>query len=301
MMAGRIRRLIALCSLALLAMTAHGAESADRMRVDLDLEYASVEGRSLRLDLYRPLAANEATTFPVVVWIHGGGWRSGTRKSGTARAAQWLVPAGIAVAGVEYRLSGEAKFPAQIHDCKAAVRWLRAHADQYDLAPERIGAWGSSAGAHLAALLGVTAGHAELEGDLGHADFPSHISAVVDWWGPMDLLELAELRRNTPHPTLMALFGFPPHEQPERVKLASPIHHVTPESPPFLIMHGLEDTVVPPSESIAMDRILREHGVESTLHLYEGVGHGIRGPDLSEWQIDRKVVEFFIQTLGTTH
>lgn len=154
-----------------------------------DLEYASVDGVSLGLDLYLPDPA-QSTPVPLVIWVHGGGWRAGS-KNGTD--APDTLGDDYAVASIDYRLSGIETFPAQIHDVKAAVRWLRAHAAEYSLDPERFGAWGSSAGGHLVALLGVTCGNPDLEGAVGeNLDQQSCVQAVCDFYGPTDLLALLE-------------------------------------------------------------------------------------------------------------
>ena len=144
-----------------------------------DLVYARAGAKDLLLDLYLPEGAPRP--LPLVVWIHGGGWRNGAKEQTPARR---LVERGYAVASINYRLSGEAIFPAQIHDCKAAVRWLRANAAKYGLDAGRVAAWGSSAGGHLVALLGTSGGIMELEGGLGNADQSSRVQAVVDFFGP---------------------------------------------------------------------------------------------------------------------
>ncbi|MCX7750582.1 MAG: alpha/beta hydrolase [Candidatus Bipolaricaulota bacterium] len=240
-----------------------------------DLAYARVGGKSLRLDLHLPRRA-EGARIPVVVWIHGGGWRGGD-KAGTP--APEVLGEGYAVASINYRLSPEAPFPAQIHDCKAAVRWLRAHADRYGLDPDRIGVWGSSAGGHLAALLGTSGGVAELEGAVGeHLDQESRVQAVCDFFGPADLLALLEPGAWSAPTALSAvslLLGGPVAERVELARLASPVAHVSPDDPPFLIVHGDRDATVPLDQSERLHRALTASGVSSTLHVVRGAGHGI--------------------------
>jgi len=238
-----------------------------------DLEYAVAEGVSLRLDLYVP--EDPGGLVPLVLWVHGGAWRAGDKDP---TYAPTTLGEGYAIASISYRLSQEALFPAQIHDVKAAVRFLRGNADRYGLDPDRFGAWGSSAGGHLVALLGTSCGIAEAEGSLGvHLDQSSCVQAVCDFFGPTDFLVLLDerggrdARRSMPEDQLL---GGPVEENVELATLASPVTHVDPSDPPFLIMHGSEDSTVPVEQSIAFDEVLREAGVSSTLIVVEGAGHG---------------------------
>ena len=146
-----------------------------------DIEYARVGNKSLKLDLYVP---DGAGPFPVIVWVHGGGWTSGDKALSASGPQVRQTARGYAVASINYRFSQEAKFPAQIEDCKAAVRWLRAHAAEHNLDPARIAVWGDSAGGHLASLMGASGGASDLEGDEGNLDYSSRVEAVVDWFGP---------------------------------------------------------------------------------------------------------------------
>ena len=272
--------------------TARRVEVAAGAVAKLDLQYAeSQDGRPLLLDLYRPA---EGGPFPVVVWIHGGGWRAGTRRTGAQRATEWLLPEGIAVASVEYSLSNQLTFPAQIEECKAAVRWLRAHATEYDLNPERFGAWGSSSGAHLAMLLGVSAEVAALEGSLGNTGQSSRVQAVVDWWGHSDLNEIDRVRNSEPNSSVTALLGVAPKDDPEKGMLGSPMAYVPADDAPFLIFHGREDPSVPLAQSEIFHAALQKAGVESALSLYDG-GHAGRGLDFGAART--QVVEFFVRHL----
>ena len=240
-----------------------------------DIEYASVDGISLRLDLYLPTQQPEEPV-PLVIWVHGGGWRAGTKD-------QTLAPSALgedyAIASVDYRLSDVAIFPAQIHDIKAAVRWLRAHAHDYGFDPQRFGAWGSSAGGHMVALLGVTCGNPDVEGTVGdYLDESSCVQAVCDFYGPTDFLSLMEQRGVGPMRRPMAedlLLGGLVEDVPELAALASPITHISPDDPPFLIMHGSDDGLVPVEQSMAFDEMLRATGIDTTLHIVEGAGHGL--------------------------
>ena len=240
-----------------------------------DIEYANVNGHSLRLDLYLPAAPAEDPV-PLVLWVHGGAWRAGD-KSPTY--APETLGETYAVASVNYRLTDEALFPAQIHDVKAAVRWLRAHAQRFGLDPDRFGAWGSSAGGHLVALLGVSCGDADLDGTIGeYLDESSCVQAICDYFGPIDLLSLPEqrgrdaTRRPMPEDQLL---GGPVEEHVELAALASPIAHIDEANPPFLILHGSEDPTVSVEQSISFDAALHTVGVDSTLIIVEGAAHGL--------------------------
>jgi acetyl esterase/lipase len=263
-----------------------------------DQEYAKPEGRgSLRLDLFLPTAAPKP--FPVVVWIHGGGWTSGNKGQCPAK---YLVPKGYAVASISYRLSQQAKFPAQIEDCKAAVRWLRANAKMYDLDPDHIGAWGSSAGGHLAALLGTTGNAKDLEGAGGNPGVSSRVQAVCDWFGPTDFLQMdahappdSQIQHDGPGSPESRLVGGPIQENKEKAAKANPIAYISRETPPFLILHGDKDNLVPIHQSQILHDALRKAGVESTFLPVEGAGHGFSGDEHYQ-----KVQEFFDRHLKRT-
>jgi len=233
------------------------------MRVVKDLEYVEYGHERHRLDLYLP-AANDRPA-PLIVWVHGGGWAGGS-KAGTP--AIRMVRSGFAVASINYRLSQHAIFPAQIHDCKAAIRWLRAHASEYRLDPAHIGVWGSSAGGHLVALMGTSNGIADLEGQLGNPEQSSDVQAVVDWFGPTDFFTVGSKETRT------RLLGGDPQTIPEQARRASPIHYVSKDDPPFLVMHGDADTTVPIAQSETFTNALKGAGVDATFVNVVGGGHG---------------------------
>ncbi len=263
-------------------------------RIFQDLEYARIGERSLKLDLYIP-PHDKGKRLPLVVWVHGGAWISGDKA--TPRAPRELGDRYI-VASINYRLSKEATFPAQIYDCKAAIRWLRANADQYDIDPDRIGAWGGSAGGHLVALLGTSGGVEELEGDVGdHLDCSSAVQAVCNFYGPTDLASLYEdtAKMDPRKNPLCLLFGGIPTEHPDLLLQANPITHVSPDDPPFLIMHGDKDLVVPLEQSELLYVALQGAGVKSSLHVIEGCEHGGFPPDAYE-----EVRKFFDEHLAVT-
>ncbi len=266
-----------------------------------DLTYDEALG--LQLDLYLP--DNFAPPYPVVVWVHGGGWMSGNRRA--VGRANLLCPEGIAVAGIDYRFSDVAQWPAQIHDCKGAIRWLRANAGTYGLDPDRIGAWGSSSGGHLVACLGTMGGVGEirignrdvdLEGTTGgNLEFSSRLQAVADWFGPTDFVHMRELPSSNHDGEGSAeslLVGGPIQENPDLCVAANSIPFVTPDDPPFLIMHGTSDPVVPYAQSEWLARALRlEGGVDVTFFPVQGAGHG--GTAFEE--NDNLVVEHFVRWL----
>jgi len=257
-----------------------------------DLTYAVQDGRPLDLDLYLPPVSGPR---PLVVWVHGGGWYAGSKDHCLAVS---LTDRGYAVASINYRLSHEALFPAQIHDCKGAVRWLRAHAAEYGLDSGRVGAWGDSAGGHLVALLGTSGDVAELEGAVGgNLDQSSRVQAVCDWYGPTDMLQIggspSEIDHDAPDSAEARLFGGPIHEKRDLVRLANPITFLRPDAPPFLIVHGDRDPIVPLHQSEILADALRAAGVPVTFLTVAGAGHGFDDP--LYW---RKAAEFFDETLA---
>ncbi|MEW5837171.1 MAG: alpha/beta hydrolase, partial [Pseudomonadota bacterium] len=232
--------------------------------VDLqrDVEYGKGGGRPLKMHILKPKAPPKGL-MPVVVWVHGGGWRGGNKDSGLRLLAPF-AQRGYFCASIEYRLSGEAPFPAQIQDCKCAIRFLRARATEFKIDPDRIGVWGGSAGGHLVALLGTSAGIKELEGTGGWQDQPSHVQAVCDWYGPSDLLKISAGRpakENAPSAVAL-LLGGPAQERKDLAALASPLTHVGKKAPPFLIVHGDKDATVPLNQSVILRDALKKAGVE---------------------------------------
>ena len=255
-----------------------------------NLEYAKVDGTALLLDLFVPEKAD--APLPLIVWIHGGAWLGGD-KAGCPAMGQ--LRRGYAVASINYRLSQQAIFPAQIYDCKAAIRWLRAHAKEYNIDPQRIGVWGSSAGGHLVALVGTSGNVKELEGAEGNLDQSSRVQAVCDWFGPTDFLQIAahmlpgaKMEHDTATSPESKLVGGPIQENKEKVAKANPITYVSKDDPPFLIMHGDKDILVPIHQSQLLTEALKKAGVEVTFKTVEGAGHGFGGPEIM-----KPVEEFF--------
>ncbi len=243
-----------------------------------DVEYVAAGHERQKLDLYLPKRP-AGEKLPLVVFIHGGGWKNGD-KAGGRRFVLPLVAKGKFVgASINYRLSQHAQWPAQIHDCKAAIRWLRGTARKYGIDPERIGVIGTSAGGHLVAMLGTTGEVKDLEGDLGnHNDQSSRVAAVVDFFGPTDFLTMNDfpgrLNHNSADSPESKLIGGPIQEMKKKVKTASPLSYISPDDAAFLIVHGSVDPLVPIDQSIQLDQALDKAKVSSTLIQIKGGQHG---------------------------
>jgi len=254
------------------------------------VEYANLTGyRPLTLDLYRP--KSDGNPKPLVVWVHGGGWNRGDARTSGA-FADWprvladLAARGFVVAAVDYRLSGEARFPAQIQDVKAAIRFLRANAGRYGIDTGRVYAWGGSAGGHLAALAAVTCGveafaptastgrlsgaEAKLAKPPGGSDC---VQGAVIWYGVFDLAAAAESLN------VEQLLGCQPFACPAKATQASPLTYAPRADIPMLLMHGLADTEVSPKQTEAMAAALKTGGASVETLFIPGVGHGWIGPD----------------------
>ena len=294
----RMRPIIILLAL-ILALTglASAASVPSDVEVVLNVEYGKGGGRPLKLDILRPKNTPEKP-MPAVVFIHGGGWRGGKKEGGVPR----LIPFaqhGYFCASIEYRLSGEAVFPAQIEDCKCAIRFLRAKAKEYNVDPDRIGVWGASAGGHLVALLGTSGGAKELEGKGGWEKHSSRVQAVVDCFGPTDLVKIVEdaakgsvqgrMGFDTANNPVALLLGGPVDQNKDKAVKASSVTYVSKDDPPFLILHGDQDPLVPLSQSESLNAALKNAGVESTLHVVKGAGHGF--PGLGD--VNEMIVAFF--------
>ncbi len=258
-----------------------------------NIEYARVDGQPLQLDLYLA-PATEAAPTPLIIWVHGGAWRAGSKADVPIQA---LVARGFSIASVDYRLSPVARFPAQAHDIKAAIRFLRANAAKHRFDPQRFVIAGSSAGGHLAALVGVSNGHPELEGTVGeHLAVSSDVQAIVSFFGASNLNTI--LAQSTPHglsvrlPALELLLGGQPTEQPDLAKLASPVTHVDDHDPPLLLIHGDQDPQMPINQS---------HELEGAYKLvqrrcqFEVIYHGAHGGPLFFDATRLELVEKFLR------
>ena len=256
------------------AGAARQRRGSDDVKAELDVPYAATDNPRQRLDLFVPARPAAGAPLPVVVFIHGGGWQNGDKAQGRAVVGRFAESGLCAAASIGYRLSGEAMWPAQIHDCKAAIRWLRAHAGEYGLDPDRIAVIGQSAGGHLAALLGTSGDVAALEGTLGdHAGAGSRVACVIDCYGPTDLLALGP-RHAGSGSSPARLLGGPIAENERAAREASPITYVSADDPPFLFIHGTDDPVVPFGQSELLAATLAKAGVEALLVPVTGGGHG---------------------------
>jgi acetyl esterase/lipase len=243
-----------------------------------DLVFTKIETLELSLELYRP--EKFTGDLPVVVWTYGSAWAGGG-KNAQAASASWLAQHGYAVAVIDHRGSGVAPWPAQAFDVKAAVRWLRANAKQYSLDPARFAAWGESSGGHLSSILGLTGDVAELEGNGGSPGQSSRVQAVIDFFGPSDFLQM-EGHKLTPnamgHDAATSpesrLVGGAIQENKDKVARANPLTYLTPDDPPFLIVHGEQDPLVPFHQSELMYEALKQAGRDVTFYKIAGAGHG---------------------------
>jgi acetyl esterase/lipase len=251
-------------------------------RID-DVVYAA----TLLADLYLPAAE---TLAPVIVWLHGGGWRFGDRRL-APDLTRYFTSSGFAMVSIDYRLSGEAVFPAPVEDVKTAVRWVRANAARYGFDPRRIGLWGSSAGGHLAMLAALSEATAFEPADKLYAEHSSEVQAVVNGYGPVDFLRLDAHRALLGPPVNGAvcgdpltadaadsfesrLMGAPVQTCLERVRGANPITYVRRSAPPALILHGAEDRAVPHQQSTLLYEAMAAHDCDVTLCVTSGLGHG---------------------------
>jgi acetyl esterase/lipase len=271
-----------------------------------DIAYGTGSGRELYLDILRPNAPTHPGR-PAVLWIHGGGWAAGERQPSPSPL---LATRGFVTATMSYRFSDEAIFPAQIHDVKAAIRFLRANASEYGIDPERIGIWGGSAGGHLAALAAVSEGIPQLEGEGGNPNESTTLQAAVPLCPPTDFLVDWQTQTDyPPHPevehVIPALLGGDSLDDPivaERARLASPLHLVHPNVPPVLVVHGTLDDLVPVLQGRTFVEILLEHGNDASLLELPHDDHSLQSvfeatpENLTPAAIE--IINFFERTLG---
>jgi len=260
-----------------------------------DIVYASVDGLNLALDIYLP---SDAENPPLIVFVHGGRWQAGNKRT---KIPSQFVDSGFALASIDFRQSTQAQFPAQIHDIKAAVRFLRANSDNYGFDGSKIAITGESSGGHLATLVGVTNGHSELEGGLGeHLETSSNIQAILSYYGAHDLTSI--LRQSTPFglgvrvPALQLLLGAQPEEKPDLAQLASPVFHVDASDPPLLLLHGDQDPQMPIAQGEQMEAAYNELGLDVYFDVVLGAGHGgqaFYAPNHLE-----RAMEFLRRTIG---
>ena len=270
-----IRRKAIGSAVALLVLTPYATaqQPATSYNKVSDITYAVVDDRELGLDIYMPRGVDDP---PLLVWIHGGRWLYRTKEDINTLA---LVEEGFAIASIDFRLSVDAPFPAQIHDIKAAIRFLRANAETYGYEATRIGVHGRSSGGHLTSLVGVTNGVKELEGELGdHLDVSSDVQVAVSYFGASNLTTI--LDQSTPFgvmlrgPALALLLGGPMEATAELAELASPVFHVDGQDPPLLLLHGDQDPQMPINQAHELHGVYKEHELPVHLEVIHGAKHG---------------------------
>ena len=269
-----------------------GAPLPANVRQIEGLPYAGTADPRQQVDVYLPRERSVSGPLPVIAYVHGGGWRLGSRVMAKPQVAPLVNSGRYAAVSIGYRLSWQSKWPAQIHDVKAGIRWIRAHAEEYGFDPTRICVMGSSAGGHLSAQVGTTNGAAAVEGELGpHLEASSDVQCAIDLFGPTDLHETHRVRGEVAS-MVEDLLGGAPERVPEAAREASPVVHVDPSDPPFMLIHGTRDATVPFAESVALDAALRRAGVPVVFQVIEGGGHG----DFFSPEIVRRIQLFLERT-----
>lgn len=273
-------RIFVFTLLFVLGLVSLGFCDVQNQRVYKNISFAKADDHELLLDLYMPIKTSNPN---LVVYIHGGGW-SGGSKNGCS--LKYLTKYGYAVASISYRLTDVAIFPAQIHDCKAAVRWLRAHGDKYGFQTKEIVVSGSSAGGQLAALMGTSAGIEALEGSLGeHLNQSSRVQGVIDFYGATDFVLRSKTqpsRANDVGSVVYLYLGGGADKKVELAKLASAAYHVTQDDPPMLVFHGDQDETVLIDQSEKIVEVYTKAGLPMDYHVLKGAGHGgkrFHGPE----------------------
>jgi acetyl esterase/lipase len=265
------------------------AEAPAAPKVTKDIAYVANGHERQKLDVYMPADAGNGKAGPLMVWIHGGAWKEGSKEGCPAVA---MVALGWTVASINYRLSQHAIFPAQLEDCKSAIRYLRAHAEEYHIDKARVAVWGASAGGHLVALLGVTGQTKQFDVG-GNLDQSSAVSCVIDWFGPTDFLHWGDssvIKVQSKDDVIAKLFGGTVAEKLELAKAGSPITYASKEAAPILILHGDKDPLVPLQQSQSFHAALEKAGATSKLMVLEGQGHG--GPRFEDAAARQAMLEF---------
>ena len=252
-----------------------------------DISYAGTDNARQTLDLALPIKRISDKPLPVIAFIHGGGWRGGSKDGGLNRIRSFLKSGNYAGVSIGYRLSNEAKWPAQIHDCKAAIRWVKANAVKHGLDGSKIAVHGTSAGGHLVAMLGTSAGVKAMDGSIGaYTSQSTKVACVVDYFGPTNFLRMNDFESRIDHDAKDSpeglLIGGPVQDNKKKTLTADPISYVSKEDSPFLIMHGTKDMAVPYNQSVILHSALKKIGVPSALLTVTGGGHGVGGGVLNE-------------------
>ena len=265
-----------------------------------DLNYAG-DGKSYHtLDVYSPTSSNNKS--PLILTIYGSAWKSNRSKASKyikKSLIKPLIDAGFAVASINHRSSTDALFPAQIHDVKAAIRFLRGNAKEYKIDPSFVGVTGSSSGGHLAAMAGTTSHNKMMEGNIGSfLDYDSHVNAVVDWFGPTDFLLMDICGSKMVHDAVNSpeskLIGGAIQENKEKARAANPINYISSKTPPFLIIHGMVDLTVPYCQSKVLKMALERANIESELISVRDGGHG-KNVFIDKYKVE--MVNFFLKNL----
>lgn len=259
---------------------------ADKWELRLDVPYADTENPRQKLDLYLPKKKGPKP-LPVIVFIHGGGWKAGNKSSGAATLSRLVLSEQYIGVSLAYRLTQEAHWPAQIHDCKAAIRWLKAHAAELGADPDRIAVWGNSAGGHLASLLGTTGDTPELDGSLGsHSKLSTKVRCVINFYGPQNFRTMVQqessVDRTTKDYPEALLLGGRVQDVPDIARAASPVTYVSSGDAPFFTAHGTKDPLVSILQARELHTALQKAGVESFLIEMTDAGHGFRSPELDQ-------------------
>lgn len=266
----------------------------DGVQVTGDVEFGRGGGRALVLDLYQPETRDDSV--PGLIFIHGGGWAGGDKNMYRYYGGVFAQK-GYVLASIGYRLSGEAPFPAALHDCKCAIRWMRANADKLGVDPDRIAVVGGSAGGHLALMVGYTADLPEFEGDGGHAGVSSGVRCVVDIYGPTDLTTDFVRENAFARGVVSRFLGASIDDDPDVYRQASPITHLDASDPPTLILHGTIDDIVPIAQSDLLAEALADRNV---LYVYDRLPGWPHAMDIAQPVNDRCVLlmdRFFQQHL----
>ncbi len=289
--------LVTLLAAVVFAETPKAFQPPAGIKMEKDIAYIDGGDESQKLDIYLPETPSDKP-LPLIVHIHGGGWRAGSKFPCPVMG---MALQGYAVASVEYRFSQKAIFPAQIQDCQAAIRWLRAHAKHYNFDTDHVGVIGGSAGGHLSALVGTSGGKKAFAPIGGNEEQSDKVQAVCDIFGPSDfstvVQQAAEDKNvknifafNTPSDPYSGLIGTKLDDKP-KADAVSPVYYISKDNPPFLILHGTHDALVPLAQSEEFATVLKEKGVEVWLQKLPGSGHG--GPAFTKPQVLQLTQNFF--------
>ncbi|MBS4172908.1 alpha/beta hydrolase [Bacillus sp. FJAT-49736] len=255
----------------------------------VDIVYGKTKERELKLDMIKPISDQR---FPVIIYVHGGGWMAGDKRNVGGKWNASFAQYGFVCVNINFRLSGEAIFPAPLLDVKAAIRWVKEHADQYNMDENKIGIWGHSSGGHLSTLAALSADHAEFL--MGDEKVSDKVNAVASLAGPVDLLSMGTWHDN-PNSLESKFLGGSVQEQKDLAQKANPINYIRENVPPFLIVHGDNDKICPVQQS----RMLHNELHNSSYLEIKGADHDFIAGTLNMDEILKLVLSFFNKTLKT--